>query len=149
MDEHNGVTVRIAQRHDYEFENRFGAEVPPLLTDEPPPLGSGRGPSPVELLAASVGNCLAASLLFAIRKFKQDPGTIGCEVTANVGRNADKRLRVLSMLVQLRLGVAGPRIEHLDRALAGFEEFCTVTASVRAAIPVSVEVFDGQGARLK
>lgn len=143
------MTVRIAQRHEYEFENAFGGDVPTLVTDEPPPLGAGRGPSPVQLLAASVGNCLAASLLFAIRKFKQDPGAIGCEVTANVGRNEDKRLRVQSMLVQLRLGVAGPQIEHLDRALAGFEEFCTVTASVRAAFPVSVEVFDGQGVRLK
>lgn len=149
MEDQERVKVRITQRHDYEFENRFDGEVPELVTDEPAPLGGGRGPAPVQLLAASVGNCLAASLLFAIRKFKQDPGAVACEVTANVGRNQDKRLRVLSMLVQLRLGVAGPQIEHLDRALAGFEEFCTVTASVRAAIPVSVEVFDGQGARLK
>ena len=37
----------------------------------PPPLGQGSGPSPMQLLAASVGNCLSASLLFALRKFKQ------------------------------------------------------------------------------
>lgn len=144
-----GVKVRIAQRSDYQFENTFGGGVPVLLTDEPAPLGAGTGPSPSQLLAAAVGNCLAASLLFALRKFKQDPRGIACEVSAQVGRNEDKRLRVQSMAVQLRLGRPGQEIEHLDRALASFEDFCTVTASVRAAFPVAVEVFDAAGVKLK
>jgi hypothetical protein len=42
------------------------------LTDEPPPLGQGAGPNPSRLLAASVANCLSASLLFALRKFNPD-----------------------------------------------------------------------------
>jgi predicted phosphoribosyltransferase len=45
--------------------------------------------------------------------------------------------------------VPAASLEHLDRVLATFEEFCTVTASVRAAIPVSVAVFDSLGAQLK
>ncbi len=143
------VTVQLTQQHDYQFQNDFGGSAPALLSDEPAPLGEGAGPSPAQLLCAAVGNCLAASLLFSLRKFKQDPGTLACEVNAEVGRNADKRLRVLAINTRLTLGVAGSSIEHLDRALATFEDFCTVTGSIRAAIPVSVQVFDAAGTQLK
>ena len=142
-------TVRLTQRHDYQFDNQFGGSAPALLSDEPPPLGQGAGPSPVQLLCSAVGNCLAASLLFALRKYKEDPGTLACEVEAETGRNADKRLRVLGLTARLTLGVPGDTLDHLDRALASFEDFCTVTGSVRAAIPVTVQVFDAHGAQLK
>ena len=142
-------TVRLSQVQDYRFDAAFGGDIPALRCDEPPPLGAGEGPSPVQLLCAAVGNCLSASLLFAVRKYKQDPGTIACEVQAEVGRNAENRLRVLGIEVTLNIGVPGDTVEHLDRALASFEDFCTVTQSVRAGIPVSVAVFDAHGAQLK
>lgn len=141
--------VRIRQERDYRFENRFGAETPLLYSDELPPLGGGSGPSPVQLLAAAVGNCLSASLLFALRKFKQAPEPISARVEAEVGRNEQKRLRVLRLKARLDLGVPAAQLQHLDHALAQFEDFCTVTASVRAAIPVEVEVYDSAGVRLK
>ncbi len=144
------VTVQLAQRQDYQFQNHFGEAVPPLITDEPAPLGAGSGPSPVQLLASAVGNCLAASLLFALRKFNpQAAGDIRAEVSAETSRNAERRLRVTAMTVRLTLGMPVQGLQHLDRALAGFEDFCTVTGSVRAAIPVAVQVFDAQGAPLK
>lgn len=144
------VTVQLTQRRDYQFDNHFGAAVPPLLTDEPAPLGTGSGPSPVQLLASAVGNCLAASLLFALRKFNpQAAGDIRAEVSAETGRNAERRLRVTAMTVRLTLGMPVQGLQHLDRALAGFEDFCTVTGSVRTAVPVAVQVFDAQGALLK
>jgi hypothetical protein len=40
-------------------------------------------------------------------------------------------------------------LQHLDRVLEQFEEFCTVTQSVRAGIPVTVHVIDASGAVLK
>jgi uncharacterized OsmC-like protein len=149
MSQDDSVIVRLVQRRDYQFDNSFGAGVPPLLADEPPPLGQGAGPAPTQLLAAAVGNCLAASLLFALRKYKQQPEPLQAEVTAQIGRNAQGRLRVQAMLVRLTLGVPAEALDHLERALASFEDFCTVTGSVRAAIPVTVEVFDAHGAKLK
>jgi len=143
------VTVRLTQRRDYQFDNQFGAQVPPWLVDEPAPLGRGDGPSPVQLLAASVGNCLAASLLFAMRKYKQVSEPIECVVDVQVGRNADKRLRVSAIKARLTIGVPAAGIEHLERILSTFEDFCTVTASVRQAFPVTVEVFDARGSQLK
>jgi len=143
------VTVRLTQRRDYQFDNHFGGAAADLLTDEPAPLGQDAGPSPMQLLCAAVGNCLAASLLFALRKFKQSPDPITCEVSAETGRNAEKRLRVLGMTARLRLGVPAAQLEHLDRVLETFEDYCTVTGSVRGGFPITVEVTDATGTRLK
>lgn len=142
-------TVRLVQAQDYQFDVHFGPAVPVLRADEPPPLGQGAGPSPVQLLAAAVGNCLSDSLLFALRKFKQAPGPIAADVTAEVGRNAEGRMRVLAMQATLTLGVPAARLEHLDRVLASFETYCTVTQSVAGAVPVTVSVRDADGTLLK
>ena len=143
------VTVRLAQRQDYQFDVQFGTGVPALLADEPPPLGQGQGPSPVQLLAAAVGNCLSDSLLFALRKFKQQPEPLQCEVTAEVGRNAEGRLRVLGLQATITLGVPAEALEHLERVLTTFESYCTVTQSIAQGIPVRVQVIDAQGSILK
>lgn len=143
------IHVQLTQKQDYQFEIRFGGEVPVLTGDEPPPLGTGQGPSPVQLLAAAVGNCLSDSLLFALRKFKQVPEPMRCDVHAQVGRNAEGRLRVLGIKAVLTLGVPAASLEHLDRVLAQFESYCTVTQSVGQGIPVSTEVVDSLGAQLK
>ncbi|MEZ5640427.1 MAG: OsmC family protein [Burkholderiaceae bacterium] len=142
-------TVHLVQRQDYQFTMQFGGAAPDWLADEPPPLGKGEGPSPVQLLSAAVGTCLSDSLLFALRKYKQAPEPIRCEVTAEVGRNPENRLRVLGMQVRLTLGVAAAGLQHLDRVLDQFEAFCTVSQSVGAGIPITVQVHDADGALLK
>jgi uncharacterized OsmC-like protein len=141
--------VRLVQQQDYQFRIEFGEGLPALIGDEPAPLGQGQGPTPVQLLAAAVGNCLSDSLLFALRKFKQAPEPIQCEVSAEVGRNAENRLRVLTLKAVLTLGVPAVKLEHLDRVLEQFESFCTVASSVSQGIPVTVEVMDSNGQRLK
>ncbi|MBE0621261.1 MAG: OsmC family protein [Burkholderiales bacterium] len=145
----HAVTVNLTQEKDFRFAIEFGEGIPVLHGDETPPLGGGTGPNPAHLLAAAVGNCMSDSLLFAIRKFKQNPEPIRSTVTATIDRNPDKRLRVLNIEVKLTLGVAGSSLDHLDRALGQFEEFCTVGQSVRQGIPVTVEVYDSDGVRLK
>lgn len=143
------IEVSLTQQQDYRFAVHFGDDVPPLVADEPVPLGSGQGPSPVQLLCAAVGNCLADSLLFAFRKYKQAPEPISATVLAEVGRNAENRLRVTSMTARLHLGVVAAELEQLERVLAQFEAFCTVTQSVSQGIAVHVEVYDAHGERLK
>lgn len=142
-------TVRLVQSQDYQFDIHFRDDLPVLRSDEPPPLGAGQGPTPVQQLAGAVGNCLSASLLFALRKFKQSPEPIHTEVTAETGRNAEGRVRVLRMTARLTLGVPAATLQHLDRVLASFEAYCTVTQTVGAAVPITVEVFDSTGAQLK
>jgi uncharacterized OsmC-like protein len=143
------VKIELTQESGYRFANRMDAGMPVIHTDLGPPLGSASGPSPEHLLAAAVGNCLASSLLFSLKKFKQSPEPISAVATVAVGRNESGRLRVQGIKVSLTLGVPAAKLENLERALASFEDFCTVTASVRSAIPVEVEVIDSEGARLK
>lgn len=142
-------TIELRQQANYRFEVHFdNPAVPVLITDEAIPLGGDEGPNPSRLLVTAIANCLSASLLFALRKFKNEPGTLRATASATLGRNAEKRMRVLGVVVDLHLGVAAGSLVMLDRILAQFEEFCVVTQSVREAIPVSVRVFDATGALL-
>lgn len=126
----------------YRFIIRFdGADVPPLVTDEPPPLGTGQGPNPSRLLAAALVNCLAASLLFALTK--KGVAVKGLEATAHVelGRNEQNRLRILGVKVNVTPTVgAEASAAAIDDAIEAFEDFCVVTQSVRAGLPVDVRV---------
>lgn len=143
------VSITITQQENYKFLVDFGEGLPPLLADEPEPLGDGEGPDPSRILLAAAANCLAASLLFALKKFKQDPARISATATAVTGRNENNRLRVTAIDVALSLGRPGDEIEHLDRVLAQFEDFCTVSQSVRNGIPIHVRVTDSSGQTLK
>ncbi|MDP3512761.1 MAG: OsmC family protein [Sulfuritalea sp.] len=149
MSDTQQFSFTLEQQEDYAFLIRFDQDIPPLLTDEPPPLGRDAGPNPSRLLAASVANCLSASLLFALRKFKNNPGPIVTVVTAHMERNEAKRLRVGSVDVMIQVDAPADSLEHLDRVLDQFEDFCVVTQSVRSGFPVHVTVRDGTGKLLK
>jgi uncharacterized OsmC-like protein len=136
-------TLTLIRQRDYQFNVQFDlAGVPDLLLDEPAPLGSGAGPNASRLLAAAVANCLSASLLFCLGKFKQDPQGITAKVTGEMVRNEQGRLRVGGLSVDIRLG---QNVERLEHCAAQFEDFCVVTDSVRKGIPVSVRVLDAAG----
>ncbi|MEZ4325436.1 MAG: OsmC family protein [Polyangiales bacterium] len=147
MSENQTFTVSLELIENYRFQVDFG-DFGQLLTDEPAPLGDGQGPNPGRLLAASVANCLAASLLFAVRKYKEEPGKVRAEVTGTMAR-VEGRQRITHMAVQLTLGNAAANIPHLERVLAQFEDFCVVTQSVRRGVEVAVTVVDSEGAVVK
>ncbi len=133
------VTVRLA--HDYEFVAEF-SDVPgagPVRFDEPKPVGGGQAPSAADMLSAAVGNCLCASLAFCLRKARVELLGLTAQVTTHVIRNEKGHHRISSIDVQLTpaLGRTGTPI---DRCAGLFEDFCTVTASVRHGIPVSVSL---------
>ena len=137
--------VKLVQQQDYQFAIHFSDHLPPMIADEPPPLGQSNGPSPAQLLAAAVANCLSDSLLFALRKFKQSPDPIETVARCEIGRNAANRLRVLAIHVQITIGVPATSLEHLERVLSQFEEFCTVSSSINPHIPVNITILDSVG----
>ncbi len=150
MSESETIRLTITQESDYAFRVAFDDTLlPPLLVDESPPLGGGKGPDPARLLAAAIGNCLGASLLFALRKFKNAPGTIVARVRAEHARSEKGRLRIGKVAVEITLPEAAAEYTQIERILAQFEAFCTVTESVRAGVPVEVTVKDGTGAVLR
>jgi uncharacterized OsmC-like protein len=147
--EQQTIDITLEQTADYEFRVRFDdTAIPDLLTDETSPLGRDAGPNPSRLLAAAVANCLTASLLFALRKYKNQPGTLGAHARATLERNEHGRWRVTHIAVELRLAEGDAGLAHLDRALAQFEDFCIVTESVRQGVHVDVSVRDGNGTLL-
>lgn len=147
MSEENTVAVTIEQIADFEFRVRFeGTALADLTGDEPAPLGHDAGPNPTRLLLAAIANCLASSLLFALRKFRNTPGPLRAQALAKVERNAQGRLRVAGVEVDIRLTEIAGKLQNLERALTQFENFCVVTESVRAGVPVTVRVHDGTGA---
>lgn len=143
------ASVTITRQSGYQFLVDFGHDIATLIADEPAPLGQGAGPAPDHMLLAAVANCLSASLLFALQKFKQDPGALKATASAEMGRNEANRLRIVGIQVTLEIPKASTELEHLDRVLAQFEEFCTVSMSVRQGIPIAVRVSDGNGVLLK
>lgn len=143
------VSVSITRQDKYRFVVDFGAGLPAAMADEPPPLGEGTAPSPVQLLASAMANCLAASLVFAHGRYKEDPGAVTATATCEIGRNDKNRLRVTGIDVSLTLGVAPESLGHLDRVLATFEDYCTVSQSVKAGIPYTVTLKAPDGRVLK
>ena len=81
------LSITITQTTDYKFEVDFGALFTPIIADLPPPLGESAGPSPEHLLLAAVANCLSASLLFALRKFKQNAEAIKTTISCGWKKN--------------------------------------------------------------
>lgn len=147
---HDEIRLSLEQQDDFQFSIRFeGSGLDPLITDEPAPLGGGTGPNPSLLLLAAVGNCLAASLLFALRKFRNTPGKLRGTVSAEWERNEAKRWRIPRATVTLHLPEGAETYQNLDRVLAQFQEFCVVTESVRDGIEVIARVEDANGLRLR
>ncbi len=142
-------SVRLQRRQGYQFDISFGDDLPVLLVDETPPLGQGVGPTPGQLLVAAVANCLCASLTFALTKFKNEPGALSAQAKGTIGRNEAGRLRFERIEVDITLPQPAAAYQHLDRILAQFEEFCTVSMSVKQGFPVEVRVRDAGGALLK
>lgn len=146
MNESLFFTLELEQLHDYEFRGKFdSAQVNELLLDEPVPLSGSAGPNAARVIGAAVANCLSSSLLFCMRKLKQTPGTLRAEMTGELKRNDQGRLRIGRYDVTNRLADEAGAIQHFDRCLAQFEDFCVVTESVRHGIAVGVRVVDAVG----
>ena len=149
MSDTEEIRLTLTQESDYAFRIAFDeTTMPSLLTDEASPLGGDRGPNPTRLLAAAVANCLSASLLFALRKYRNAPGTLVTHAVARLERNGEGRLRVAHIGVAIALPEGADDYSQIERLLQQFENFCVVTESVRAGVAVDVTVTDGRGKRL-
>jgi uncharacterized OsmC-like protein len=134
-------TIDMEQIEDYAFRVRFDKEqFPPLDMDEPVPLGKESGPNASRVLAAAIGNCLSASLLFCARKGRVKIGPIRTKITVRTARNERKRLRIAGVRVEIDPQVAEPDRQQALRCLDLFEDYCVVTQSIRQGIPVEVTV---------
>lgn len=139
--EEKEFTLTLTLDENYRFETVFDDEaMPRLVFDEPEPLGDGEGPNAARVLAAAVGNCLSASLLFCLRKAHVDVQGMQTQVTGRVARNEKGRFRVAGIQARLLTTIPPDDQPRVARCLEIFEDFCMVSASVRQGISIDVEV---------
>lgn len=139
--EEKEFTLTLTLGENYRFETVFDDDsMPRLVFDEPEPLGDGEGPNAARVLAAAVGNCLSASLLFCLRKARVDVQGMQTQVTGRVARNEKGRFRVAGIQARLLTAIPPDDQPRVARCLEIFEDFCMVSASVRQGISIDVEV---------
>lgn len=142
-------TVELERLGDYRFRVQFPSlGAPALVVDEAPPIGAGSGPNPSGLLGAAIGNCLSASLLFALSKARIEVAGMRTSVTGTYRRNERGRLRIGRLDVAIAVDAPGADEAKLAKSLGLFEDFCVVTASVRQGVEVGVVVTDAAGREL-
>ncbi len=131
--------TKLAFLGDYKFRVRFDEEsIPDLVVDEEKPIGNASGPNPGRLLSAAVGHCLSSSLLYCLRKARIEAKNIETTVRTSVERNEQGYLRVKKIDVQIHLETNEKDRTRLPRCLEIFENYCTVTESVRQGIQINV-----------
>lgn len=134
-------TLTVDHVGDYEFRVRFDKpQFDDLMLDEPPPLGGDKAPNASRILAAAVGNCLSASLLFCVQKARVTIEGLHAEVKVNYRRNESGRVRIAGIDVDVTPTLAEADSSKAERCLSIFEDYCVVTQSVREGIPVNVSV---------
>jgi uncharacterized OsmC-like protein len=133
-------SVHLEQVDGFQFLVKFDKEqFEPLRLDEPPPLGHDTAPNAARILAAAIGNCLSASLVFCMKKEGVAAGGVSADVDVEIVRNESRRLRIGKIDVTLHTKLP-PEHPALAKCLHSFEEFCIVTQSVRQGIAVAVRV---------
>ena len=141
MSEERDFKVSLRRKEGFRFEVDFGLEgAGPFYMDEPEPVGENGGPNASKVLAAAVGNCLTASLLFCLQKARAEVGDVETKVDGVVRRNNEGRWRVAEINVEISPEVGEEYDSQYKRCLGIFEEFCVVSKSVEQGIPINVKV---------
>lgn len=139
MDPVSTFALQVEQVDAFEFRVRFDKEqYADLYMDEPEPLGKDSAPNPARILAAAIGNCLSASLVFCLKRKGVTAQGLRSELEVVLTRNEHKRLRVGR--VDVKIHVQDVPQEVLDSCVEMFEDFCVVTQSVREGLEVKVDV---------
>ncbi len=137
----NSIVTKLRLVDGYKFDIGFDVDhMPNLVVDETKPEGEGTGPNPPRLLAAAVGHCLSSSLIYCLKKARIP--VLGMETTieTNLYRNESGRKRIKSIDVEITLKISDKDKPRLHRCLELFEDYCTVTQSIRKGIEVNVKV---------
>jgi uncharacterized OsmC-like protein len=139
MSEKNIVT-KLRLIDGYQFNVESDVEyIPNFLVDETKPDGEGSGPNAPRLLAAAVGHCMSSSLIYCLKKARISVRDIETTVKTSLFRNETGKLRIRSIDVQISLKVDEEDEPRVQRCLTLFEDYCTVTQSLRKGIEVNVQ----------
>jgi len=104
------------------------------------------GPNPSRLLGLAILGCLSASFIFCLKKRKFKVDDFSAEAEVIISRNEKGFLRVKNIDINIKPNITDP--DALKRAkqclktakdgVSFFEQYCTVTQSIRSGIDVNV-----------
>lgn len=135
------VETKLKLIEGYKFDVNFDVDyLPNLVADEAKPIGEGSGPNAPRLLAAAVGQCMSSSLIYCLKKARIPINNIETTVKTNLFKNEKGRTRIKSIDIQILLEINEEHKSRLNRCLTIFEDYCTVTQSIRNGIQVNVKV---------
>lgn len=140
-EEEKTFTVTLERVEGYKIDANFDLEgVKPLRMDEPPPLGEGSAPNASRVLAAAMGDCLSASLLFCLQRSRVEVHGLKTVVNGKLTRNEKGRWRITEISVDIKPEFAPENAAQLQRCQELFEDFCIVSKSVEQGISLKVNV---------
>ena len=135
------IETKLHLIEGYKFNVKSDLEyIPELIVDETKPEGEGTGPNPTRLLSTAVGHCMSSSLIYCLRKARIPIKNLNTTVKTNLYRNENGRLRIRSIDLQINLKVKEECKNRINRCLTLFEDYCTVTQSIRKGIQVNVQI---------
>jgi len=134
-------SINIRRIESYKFEIDFNLEkADKIIVDEDPPQGNNEGGDPSRMLAASIAHCTMSSLLFCMEKSRATVGEMSAKAKVAFGRDENKRLRITDIRLDIDVKVPDADIPKLQRCIPIFEDFCTVTQSVKKGINIKTEI---------
>ena len=135
------IETKLRLIEGYKFDVNFDVDyLPNLVADEPKPIGEGSGPNAPRLLAAAVGQCMSSSLIYCLKKARIPINNIETTVKTNLFKNEKGRTRIKNIDIQILLEIDEEHKSRLNRCLTIFEDYCTVTQSIRNGIQVNIKV---------
>jgi len=135
------IVTKLHLIEGYKFNVKSDLEyIPELIVDEIKPEGEGTGPNPTRLLSTAVGHCMSSSLIYCLRKARIPIKNLNTTVKTNLYRNENGRLRIRSIDLQINIKVKEEGKNRINRCLTLFEDYCTVTQSIRKGIQVNVQI---------
>ena len=133
--------VSMNREKDFVFKVDFGLDGLDFKMDEPEPVGGDVGPNASKVLAAAMGNCLTASLLFCLNKARAEVGGIETKVEGKMRRNEKGRWRIAEINIDISPEINTEEFgSQYERCIKLFEDFCIVSKSIEEGIPINVEV---------
>ncbi|HKK04801.1 MAG TPA: OsmC family protein [Gammaproteobacteria bacterium] len=136
-------TVRLQHLDKYRFQSQAGEDGNdhgvPFVSDEPDPVGDASGPATPSMLGAAIGHCLSASLLECLRRARIPVSKFEADVESVVQPNEDGLPRITEVLVHLQPTISPDGNRH-GRCADIFENYCTVSSSIKRGIAVNVDV---------
>ncbi|MFX1238299.1 MAG: OsmC family protein [Promethearchaeota archaeon] len=142
MSDEIGMKVKVELEKDMIFRWDMGINTEKTFyIDEEHNASELWGPDPSRLLASAVLGCMSASFLFCLKKRNLTLDDLKGEAEIVIAINEKKLSRVKEINVKLTPITSDPKVnKRIEQCKKFFEQYCTVTESVRAGIKVNAEI---------